>query len=82
MVDTPGPSTTARRSRTRRRTMSERNVRIAALGGVIGPIGFVGAWIASAATTSVPYSSVDEAISRLAAVGADTRWLKVRRSAS
>ena len=35
---------------------TDRAVRFAsaALGGVIGPIGFVGAWIASAATTSVP----------------------------
>jgi hypothetical membrane protein len=75
MVDLTPPTAAARRSRARRRTASERTVRLAALGGVIGPIGFVGAWIASAATTSVPYSSVDEAISRLAAVGSDTRWL-------
>ena len=49
--------------------------RVAALGGIVGPVGFVGAWIASAAITSMPYSSIDDAISRLAAVGADTRWL-------
>lgn len=50
-------------------------VRTAALGGVIGPAGFIGAWAVGAAITSAPYSSIDDAISRLAAVGADTRWL-------
>jgi hypothetical membrane protein len=50
-------------------------VRAAALGGVIGPAGFIGAWVIGAAVTSAPYSSVDDAISRLGAVGADTRWL-------
>lgn len=50
-------------------------VRTAALGGVIGPAGFVGAWVIGAAVTSSPYSSIDDAISRLAAVGSDTRWL-------
>ena len=50
-------------------------VRTAALGGLIGPAGFISAWVIGAATTSVPYSSIDDAISRLAAVGADTRWL-------
>lgn len=50
-------------------------VRTAALGGVIGPAGFIGAWAVGAAVTSAPYSSIDDAISRLAAVGADTRWL-------
>ncbi len=53
----------------------DRATRLAAIGGVVGPAAFVGAWIASAATTSMPYSSIDDAISRLAAVGADTRWL-------
>lgn len=52
-----------------------RLVRTAALGGVIGPAGFIGAWVIGAAATSAPYSSIDEAISRLAAVGSDTRWL-------
>lgn len=46
-----------------------------ALGGVVGPAAFIGAWLAGAATTVMDYSSVDDAISRLAAVGADTRWL-------
>jgi hypothetical membrane protein len=50
-------------------------VRTAALGGVIGPAGFIGAWAISAVATSAPYSSIDDAISRLAAVGSDTRWL-------
>jgi hypothetical protein len=42
---------------------------------VIGPAVFVGAWALSAAVTSRDYSSIDDAISRLAAVGADTRPL-------
>ncbi len=50
-------------------------VRTAALGGVVGPAGFIGAWVLGAAVTSAPYSSIDDAISRLAAVGSDTRWL-------
>ncbi len=50
-------------------------VRTATLGGVIGPAGFIGAWVIGAAATSAPYSSIDDAISRLAAVGSDTRWL-------
>ncbi len=45
------------------------------LGGVVGPAGFIGAWVIGSATTSAPYSWVDDAISQLAAVGADTRWL-------
>ena len=51
------------------------SVRTAALGGVIGPASFIGAWVVGAAVTSAPYSSIDDAISRLAAVGSDTRWL-------
>jgi hypothetical protein len=43
-----------------------------ALGGVLGPVAFVGAW-ASAGATSVGSSPVDHAISDLAAVGAPTR---------
>lgn len=50
-------------------------VRTAALGGVIGPAAFIGAWVIGAAATSAPYSSIDDAISRLAAVGSDVRWL-------
>lgn len=51
------------------------SARTAALGGVIGPAAFIGAWAVGAAVTSAPYSSIDDAISRLAAVGSDTRWL-------
>jgi|tagenome__1003787_1003787.scaffolds.fasta_scaffold20748028_1 hypothetical protein len=47
-------------------------VRALALGGVIGPPAFIGAWIAAAAAT-VHYSSIDSAISDLARVGAPTR---------
>jgi hypothetical membrane protein len=50
-------------------------MRIAALGGVFGPAVFIGAWSLSAAVTDREYSSIDDAISRLAAVGADTRLL-------
>ena len=50
-------------------------VRTAALAGVIGPAGFIGAWVIGAATTSSQYSSIDDAISRFAAVGSDTRGL-------
>ena len=46
-----------------------------AVGGVVGPVAFIGAWLLGATTTSVDYSMVDDAISRLAAVGADTRSL-------
>lgn len=52
-----------------------RTVRTTALGGVIGPAGFIGAWVIGAAVTSAPYSPIDDAISRLAAVGSETRWL-------
>ena len=49
-------------------------VRAAALGGVIGPVAFIGAWVAGSARLE-GYSVVDDAISRLAASGADTRPL-------
>jgi Protein of unknown function (DUF998) len=42
---------------------------------VIGPAVFIGAWALSATVTSGEYSSIDDAISRLAAIGADTRPL-------
>lgn len=45
-----------------------------ALGGAIGPTAFIGAWLIGASTTP-GYSMVDDAISRLAAVDADTRLL-------
>ena len=48
--------------------------RLLAWGGVIGPVGFVAAWATAGAVTS-GYSPVDDAISRLAAVHAPTRWV-------
>jgi hypothetical membrane protein len=48
---------------------------MAALCGVIGPAAFIGAWTLGAAITNRDYSSIDDPISRLAAVGADTRPL-------
>ena len=50
-------------------------IRTAALGGVIGPAGFIGAWVIGAAATDASYSSIDDAISQLASVGSDTRLL-------
>jgi hypothetical protein len=49
-------------------------VRSTALGGLAGPLLFAGAWIVGS-VTSPGYSAVDDPISRLAAVGADTRPL-------
>lgn len=49
-------------------------VRLLALGGVIGPVAFVGSWALAGART-VGYSPVDAAISDLAAVHASTRSL-------
>jgi len=49
-------------------------LRRAAIGGVVGPVGFVGAWVVGGAIKA-GYSPVDDAISRLAAVGASTRPL-------
>ncbi len=48
--------------------------RRAAIGGVLGPAGFITAWVAGGAIKDA-YSPVREAISRLAAVGASTRPL-------
>lgn len=45
-----------------------------AWGGVVGPTGFVAAWATAGALTT-GYSPVQEAISRLSAVRAPTRWL-------
>jgi Protein of unknown function (DUF998) len=44
-----------------------------AAGGVLGPIGFIAAWSVLGATTSRPYSPVQDAISRLAEVDAPTQ---------
>ncbi|MET0458597.1 MAG: DUF998 domain-containing protein [Ilumatobacteraceae bacterium] len=49
-------------------------VRLAATGGLAGPLLFAGSWILGSAITP-GYSVVDDPISRLAAVGADTRTL-------
>ena len=48
--------------------------RALAWGGVIGPVGFVTAWATAGAVTS-GYSPVEDAISRLAAIHAPTRWV-------
>ncbi len=45
-----------------------------AAGGLIGPVGFVGAWIIGG-LIKPDYSPVEDAISRLAAIGASTRPL-------
>ena len=49
--------------------------RVRAAFGAIGPIAFVAAWTIGGLTTEADYSFVDDAISRLAAVGADSRPL-------
>ena len=46
--------------------------RLLALGGIVGPVGFVAAWVWSGVATA-GYSPVHQAISRLAALGAPTR---------
>jgi hypothetical membrane protein len=46
-----------------------------ACGGVIGPGAFITAWAIGAAVTDREYHPLDDTISRLAAVGADTRAL-------
>ena len=48
------------------------NVRLLALGGVVGPVVFVASWAVAGATVA-GYSPIDDAISDLAAVGAPTR---------
>jgi hypothetical protein len=48
------------------------DIRVLALGGLIGPVAFVGAW-SLAGATAARYSPVDDAISDLAAVDASTR---------
>jgi hypothetical membrane protein len=45
-----------------------------AWGGVVGPLAFISCWLAGGLRTE-GYSPVDDAISRLAADGAETRWL-------
>jgi len=48
---------------------------IAAWGGTIGPVAFIGAWAVGGAVTSRSYAPVEDTISQLAAVGAPTRSL-------
>jgi hypothetical membrane protein len=45
-----------------------------AWGGIVGPIAFIACWAVGGLLTD-GYSPIDDAISRLAAVDADTRWL-------
>lgn len=45
-----------------------------AWGGIVGPAAFISCWLVGGLLTD-GYSPVDDAISRLAADGADTRWL-------
>jgi hypothetical membrane protein len=47
-------------------------VRLLALGGIIGPLTFIGCWAIAGAVTH-GYSAIDDTISDLAAVGATTR---------
>ena len=49
--------------------------RAAALGGLVGPAAFIGAWVIGGIVAGAPYSPADDAISRLAAAGAETRPL-------
>lgn len=56
------------------RTPTAQRRRRLAVGAIVGPVGFVGAWLVGSLTTP-GYSMVEDAISRLAAAGADTRWL-------
>jgi hypothetical membrane protein len=48
------------------------NVRVAAVGGIVGPAAFVGAW-SLAGLSAHHYSATQDAISRLAQTGAPTR---------
>ncbi len=52
----------------------QRSTRAPALAGIVGPAAFIAAWV-SAGLLTAGYSPVDDAISRLAAVGAPTRVL-------
>jgi hypothetical membrane protein len=50
------------------------SVQLGAYGGLVGPAAFAAAWLTGSLRTD-GYSMLDDAISRLAAVGADTRFL-------
>ena len=56
------------------RRSPETTVRLTAIGGLVGPALFAGAWLVGS-SISPGYSMIDDPISRLAAVGADTRAL-------
>ncbi|MGA9276757.1 DUF998 domain-containing protein [Ilumatobacter sp.] len=49
--------------------------RLLLLGGVVGPIAFLVAWVAGGIIDDRQLSAIDDAISQLANVEADTRWL-------
>lgn len=51
------------------------NARRLALGGIIGPTAFVAAWALGAFANDRDLSAVDDAISQLAHVDSNTRWL-------
>ncbi len=51
-----------------------KHLQAARLGGILGPTAFFSAWVVGSFRTE-GYSVVEDAISRLAAVGASTRWL-------
>jgi hypothetical membrane protein len=55
-------------------TRENGDVRVQRVGGILGPTAFVTAWVLGSVLAD-DYSAVDDAISRLAAVGAETRWL-------
>ena len=50
-------------------------VRRLAIGGIVGPVAFVSAWALGAFVNDRDLSAVDDAISQLAHVDANTRWL-------
>lgn len=52
-----------------------RRVSRTVLAGLVGPAAFVGAWVVGGLRTTRDYSPVHDPISRLAAVGADSRTL-------
>ena len=46
-----------------------------AIGGIVGPSAFVTAWVIGAFSDDRQLSAIDDAISQLAHVGSNTRWL-------
>jgi hypothetical membrane protein len=56
------------------RPSAETTVRLTAIGGLVGPVLFAGAWIVGSSIRP-GYSVIDDPISRLAAAGTDTRAL-------